>query len=160
MHEPTHSLFIHCVLRRKNGGRKSSCLLLTTALPPTEWPQAPAWGSIPRFFFKYNHMFKLFGSCCHRQPNSREWAKETTPFVWEPAWAASTEAEELSLRPVSQSLQPVLCTPTAQTPQLRELTQEISEWHLYTTTVAWHSPLYLCQANREECQGGSLVCLG
>lgn len=65
--------------------------------------QTPAPAPIPKVFFKYNHMSKLFGSCCHRQPNSRDWAKETTPFVWEPAWAAWPEANELSLRPLSVS---------------------------------------------------------
>lgn len=29
----------------------SSCLLLTAALPPTEWPQTLTLGSIPRFFY-------------------------------------------------------------------------------------------------------------
>lgn len=40
-------------------------------------------------------MSKLFGSCCHRQPNSRVWAKETAPCVSDPA---SVKAGELSLR--------------------------------------------------------------
>lgn len=39
-------------------------------------------------------MSKLFGSCCHRQPNSREWAKETTPVSQKPPRCGC----ELSLR--------------------------------------------------------------
>lgn len=104
-------------------------------------------------------MSKLFGSCCHRQPNSREWAKETTPFVWEPAWA---EADELSLRPVnlcSLSLNKgkpatehtqclLLSTATSQAPHLRELTREVNEWHFCTTTVAWHSSVIVKSQGR------------
>lgn len=43
--------FIHHVILRKNGGKKRTVLLLTAALPPTEWPKLLIWVPFPGFFF-------------------------------------------------------------------------------------------------------------
>lgn len=86
------------------------------------------------FFFLYEHMSKLFGYCCHRQPNTREWAQETTPCV--------------STLPPRRRVNSQLRTGSASEASLqtdrplhRQRTDSWSEWvtHSWAKAVVWDS---------------------
>lgn len=126
----------HHLERQSEGRGMSSRPVLTAALPLTEWPQTPTLGPVPSFFFfLYEHMSKLFGYCCHRQPNTREWAQETTPCVSSlPPQRRMNSHSELGqpLKPASrQTDRPLHC----------QKTDSWSEWvtHSWAKAVVWDS---------------------
>lgn len=154
-------LFILHVLERKNGERNEQ-------LPATHRSSSTNWMAPNSCFGFYSQVFFLNATTCPSCLDSAaignqiaEWAKETTPFVWERAWA---EAGELSL---ALSVSYARFSPQGKAgawnihnvhwqthppprPSCQRTDREVHEWHFCTMTFAWHSCITVKPIEKRE----------
>lgn len=132
-------------LERKEGRGRSTCLVLTVALPLTEQPRTPTLGPIPSFFFFYANTCPRCLDPVAAGNQTAEWAKETTPCVWAaPGKAVNSHSEPAASRQGRVLASPAHPDPSSssshrQTLLSRHLVTEDEEWHSSMKTGAWDS---------------------